>query len=524
MPTGSASSRPRCSPVCRLKFARRWHALAAVNAQLPAIAALTHALDAILTQGEKAAGLVSVRLDMRRSGSQIVLTVRGQQKPAAWLADLPVLMLNATGRVEDVRRVFPSAEAPKMPRGAWDHFTLHQVVGGFGRSTISRHPTRLAELRDLMAVAMLGKTQGYVAVHKPHEDEFATLRGVATDHHGNLAGNNDHQDAEIGFVIGGTFVDARDTASIAAARGGGAVASAAPVPTLRAALLNEGGAVVIECLAYEDPAADAVHRGLYDTSPVQAVGRLRPMQRTALNPGIGYVFGNVALPFPVASVRPWSEVRPSRLIRMIAGGRVWFGAAQMTDLRHDLFLTAKAASAARERFAGSVENMREAVRAIVRHDTRPWIELVFQLHGQGQRITGVLLPACDEAAAREELEAAYGPLRVCRAERFTLGREVIPTLGKYEKNPSGGDHFRRCGCADAGSRSDGRRHHTVARGSPPRWVTDRRTITPIFRVWGPTEGGAMFTPPQEAAIVRDACAADMSAPDRVVAARVDGAG
>ena len=60
------------------------------------------------------------------------------------------------------------------------------------------------------------------------------------------------------------------------------------------------------------------------------------------------------------------------------------------------------------------------------------------MHGQGQRITGVLLPACDEAAAREELEAAYGPLRVCRAERFTPGREVIPTLGKCEKNPGTG--------------------------------------------------------------------------------------
>ena len=71
---------------------------------------------------------------MRRSGAQVVLTVRGQQQPAAWLADLPVLMLNATGRREDVRRVFPSAERHAMPRAKWQHFALHQITGGFGRS------------------------------------------------------------------------------------------------------------------------------------------------------------------------------------------------------------------------------------------------------------------------------------------------------------------------------------------------------------------------------------------------------
>jgi hypothetical protein len=399
---------------------------AAVNAQLPRIAALTHALEAMLTRGDKAAGYVSVRLDVRRTGSQVVLTVRSQREPAAWLKDLPVLMLNATGRAEDLRRVFPSAEAPEMPRARWENFEVHQILGGFGRSTLARHPTRLQEMRDLLTVTMMGKQRSMVAIHKPCEDAFAGISGVATEHHGNLAGSNDHQDADIGFVIGGAFADSKEVASIAAARGAGAVMPRPPGRVNRAALLISGTAVGIECLAYEDPATDAAHRGIYDASIVQAIGRMRPMQRRTNNPAIGFVFANVALPFPVTSVRLWRDVRPSRIVRMVAGGRVWLNAKHMAIFRPDLFRSAKAAETARARFAPAIGDVIEAVRAIVRHDVQPWVKVVYQPHGQGQRISSLIVRALDESAAREDVEAELGDLRLYNVLRFTPGREVTP--------------------------------------------------------------------------------------------------
>jgi hypothetical protein len=400
--------------------------MAAVNVQLPRIASLAHAIEAILMQGDKAAGYVSVRLDMRRTGSQVMLTVRDQHERAAWLTDLPALMLNATGRIGDVRRVFPSAEALEMSRAKWEHFEVHQIVGGFGRSVLARHPTRLQELHDLMAVAMLGKRQGMVAVHMPHEDAFTGLRGVATVHHGNLAGSNDHQDADIGFIIGGAFADAKDVASIAASRGGGAIVPKAPGRTMRAALLTSGAAVEIETLAYEDPATDVAHRGIYDASIVQAIGRMRPMQRRTNNPAIGFVFANVALPFPVTSVRLWRDVRPSRIVRMVAGGRVWLNAKHMATFRPDLFRSAKAAETARARFAHSTADVIDAVRAIVRHDAEPWVKVVYQPHGQGQRISPLIVRATDAAAAREDIKAELGDLRSYNVLPFTPGREVTP--------------------------------------------------------------------------------------------------
>ena len=285
---------------------------------------------------------------------------------------------------------------------------------------------------------MLGKERGFLAVHKTQEASFGTMRGVTTEHHGNLAGSNDHQDADIGIIIGGAFASPHDTASIAAARGGGAVTVAVPVRARRAVLLSEGSAVEIDCLAYEDPASDPAHRGVYDASVIQAIGRMRPMQRTVHNPAIGYVFANVALPFPVTSVQRWQDVRPSRVIRMIARERVWLNAVQMATFRTDLFKTTKAAEAARTRFAGSVENVRDAVRAIVRHDTRPWLELVFQPHGQGQRISSVLIPAGAEAATRDEIEAELGALRLCQTVPFTRGREVTPATQNQAFIPAPG--------------------------------------------------------------------------------------
>jgi hypothetical protein len=285
-------------------------------------------------------------------------------------------------------------------------------------------------MHDLIKVMMLGKPQGMAAGHLAHEDKFAGIPELLTEHHGNLAGSNEHQDAEIGFIIGGAFPDPADVLSIAAARGAGALLPTAPVPTKRAALLTSGAAVAIECLAYDNPDLDVVHRGIYEGSIVQAVGRMRPMNRTADNPAIGYVFANVALPFPVTSVRRWSDIKPSRIIRMIANGRVWLNASHMALFRPDLFKSAKAAEHARAQFAKSTDDALDAVKAIVRNDRQPWVKLVYQRRGQGQRRSYGILPATDEKAAREEIEAEFGELRSCRCLPFTPGREVVPTPGK----------------------------------------------------------------------------------------------
>jgi hypothetical protein len=187
-----------------------------------------------------------------------------------------------------------------------------------------------------------------VVTHKSAESAFAGMPGIATGHFGDVAGSDMHADADAAFIIGGAFARPEDVASIAAARGGGAVAAAKPARMPRAALLATGAAVEIACMAYEEPTADVVHRGIYDASIVQAAGRVRPIERSADNPAVVYVFANVALPFPVTSVDRWRDVRPDRLARMVAAGVVWSNAADMAAHRPDLFPTTKAAERARD--------------------------------------------------------------------------------------------------------------------------------------------------------------------------------
>jgi hypothetical protein len=450
---------PGMDPDSRKAAAR----LAATNGQLAGIAGLTHALEAILTGGDAGAGLVSVRLDVKRRGSETVLTVRGQKEPAAWMADLPVLMMDATGRLDDVQRVFDS-ELAEAPRAAWPHCEVHQITGGFGRSTMARHKTRLAELRDFSALSTMDEPAALVVTHKSAEDTFMGMPGIVTAHHGAIAGLDAHAMVDAAFIIGGTFASPEDVASIAAARGGGAVAVARPERAMRAALLTSGAAVGIECLVYGDPAADAVHRGIYDASIIQAIGRVRPIERTANNPAVVYVFANVALPFPVASVTAWKDRRPDRVARMIAGGIVWTNATDMATYRPDLFKSAKAAEGARRRAAGTVADMREAVWQTVRHDPRPWVEIAFQPPGQGQRQRPIWCPAGAEAAAYAAIEAETGTPVRWRVSRFTAGREDTLAPGKLSTYPGMAESSS---APDAGSAFYGSAHCQQAAERPP---------------------------------------------------------
>jgi hypothetical protein len=198
---------------------------------------------------------------------------------------------------------------------------------------------------------------------------------------------------------------------------------------IRSALLTSGQAVEIECLGYADPAVDAVHRGVYDTSIIQAAGRVRPLERTADNPCVSYVFANVQLPFPIDTVTRWQDVRPDRLVKMVAGGAVWLNANDMATFRPDLFKTAKAAEHARSRFAGTIADMREAVRAIVRNDVRAWSQITYQPAGQGQKRHTVYVPTGAEAAVRHAVEGHYSGIVSWRVRSFTSGRKDPPPLG-----------------------------------------------------------------------------------------------
>jgi hypothetical protein len=115
----------------------------------------------------------------------------------------------------------------------------------------------------------------------------------------------------------------------------------------------------------------------------------------------------------------------------------------MATFRPDLFKTAKAAEHARSRSAGTVADMREAVRAIVRNDVRAWSQITYQLTGQGQKQRFVLAPEGAEAAIRHAVEAEHGTPVTWRVRRFTAGKKDTPIVGKEAYIPALGDSSDR---------------------------------------------------------------------------------
>jgi hypothetical protein len=418
---------PAMTPGMSLEKRRDEAERCAGNVMLRQIATLTHALDGILTRGEAGAGLVSVRHKMSRRGSETILTIRGQKQPAAWIAELPVLNLNATAILEDVRLVFPTAVMPEVPRAERPYAETHQVLGRWGRRNLANNPKRIAELKEFVRMQMTGRSTGLVITYKDIEHLFKGIPGVQTEHHGNIAGDDRYRDCDFLMVIGGGFASPAAIAAMAAGRGAGAVTTANPVPTTRIAQLTSGTAVAMpDVMAYEHPALDRVHRSIFPASVTQAAGRQSQIDRTASNPCVTFILANVVMDRPVDSIRFYRSIRVDRLGKMILRGKVITNAAHMHLVHPDLFPSAKAASNARHRSAGTIARTIQATYEVVRQDPRPWVLIEYQASGQGNGRCIAITPAGTEDDLREEYEAKLGRLPLWQVAPFTSGLEGVP--------------------------------------------------------------------------------------------------
>jgi hypothetical protein len=166
-------------------------------------------------------------------------------------------------------------------------------------------------------------------------------------HHGDYAGDDDHGDVDVVMQIGAPFAPYRKIAELASARFGVPVPIAKPVRMPCIALMEDGIGVQFERMGYEHPAAQFVHEGIYDTSPIQgALGRGRGLNRTAETPLEIEVFGNVPLPVPLASLSRW---RPSREPDLLAKGGTHSNARDLYRFHPDQFDSEGAAAKWRQR-------------------------------------------------------------------------------------------------------------------------------------------------------------------------------
>jgi hypothetical protein len=206
----------------------------------------------------------------------------------------------------------------------------------------------------------------------------------AVRYHGGTVGDDDFGDVEVQLVYGGAFAKPKDVRRLASAEAGRILPMIKPERTAAVALLADGSGAQFDRLAYADPEAQAVHRGIYDGSIEQAIGRGRGLNRTAANPLETYVFANCPLPAPVSTIERWR--RPSRLVKMLLLlGIVPLNAGDMARFCPNLFPSTGAALQAISRWGGRSAMVAE-IRRLAQTLPEITVKVTFQPAGQGFKV------------------------------------------------------------------------------------------------------------------------------------------
>jgi hypothetical protein len=201
------------TPATNLEARAEMARMAAINRQLPVIAAVWQGLRALLAEGERGAGRIALGTQDRRRGSWREITVHAQKYLATWIADLPIIMLGATTSTAGVRRFFPRTETRVPPHVAAPHARNRLILGGFGKTTLARRPKRLRQLRTWHEVHNLGRDQ-VVVTHLSAVSAFTDMAGTRTTHHGANAGDDSFRDTDALSVIGGSSARPEEVAAL----------------------------------------------------------------------------------------------------------------------------------------------------------------------------------------------------------------------------------------------------------------------------------------------------------------------
>ena len=384
-----------------------------INRSLPRIADALHAMEAMLTnEGQR--DVITLSVEVLKSGTHRVMMVHGLRRPHEWVTNRPVLICDATARPDKVTRFFPSLRHVAPPAPRLEHQIVHQRLGTFGKSAM-RDEKKLAAMVDEVTLRTLGRT-ALVLVHKEFENAFKHLPNVTVRHHGDTAGDDDNGDVDVVIQIGGPFARPQEIAEAATAETGRLVTPAKLVRTPCAALMMDGTGIQFERMAYEDPAAQAVHTGIYDASFVQGgLGRGRGINRSASTPLEVWIYGNLPLPVPVATLRRW---QPDLLGQMILAGGVHSNAQDRARFHPSIFKTHEASAKWQKRHVSDLES---DARVILDRDPRPHVKVTWQPAGQGHKSRWSVVPADDVEIYEGAALGEFGGLVTWRVEPFTDG-------------------------------------------------------------------------------------------------------
>jgi putative DNA primase/helicase len=362
----------------------------------------------------------------------------------AWRADFSpswvgeqtaILHLDATMRAELVRAYLPNMRFAEPVESAAPYATVRQIVkapttakrlaAGRSRQELTEDALPADALRevrafiyeraralrgrgrngvDLLVVAQKGAVEALKALGLPKNVEVGNFNGIAgLDRWGDVAGA-----IFLGRTLPGPEAVERQALALTNCRGavidGG---EAVPwYPRIRRAIaLRDGLSVGRDGEVHPDPMAEAIRWSICEGELVQAIGRVRAVNRTADNPVEIDILADVVLPITVDRVETWTSIDR---VRQMAGDGVWLeSATDRARARPDLWTTEKAA-----RLDDARGEPHSLIEFLSNKEMRltSWRWVRYRLAGAGQRPRRAAFDLVDVPDPRAWIEAWAGPL------------------------------------------------------------------------------------------------------------------
>ena len=260
----------------------------------------------------------------------------------------PVIHLDATMRPELARTVLPRLDMVEID-AASAHMKVRLVTGSFGKGNLCQDPQAAPEenqrranrLQDCVTYVCWQARQfapGKVLVitNLACAAAFEGIAGVSVAHFNAIAGLDAYRDVALLIVIGRPLPREADLHPMSSAFFGHEP-DGAYGHEIKGVLMRDGSTRGIKVIAHEDPKAELLRAAICDDEVLQAVGRGRGVNRTAIDPLEVHILANVALPLVHDHITPWEVLRPDVVQEMLLSGLAVDSPADASALHPDLF-------------------------------------------------------------------------------------------------------------------------------------------------------------------------------------------
>jgi putative DNA primase/helicase len=427
--------------------------------QLPRRAAMWHAAEELLSGPDDATGCLRTELRTTADGSILYLKLNGRRDIHERIAGVPIIALDATLNLDIVKHFFPRIKFALDLEVQAPHERVTQVVGlPVGKASLSqldpgkRRPEeerRVANKRERLLKVVRRLAAGRRCVVITNKELTPLFDGAGQNieiaHFNAIEGIDRWRNFDVLVTIGRPLPSPKAVEDMGAALTGKPVSLPEQPPSRkggrpqkmivqnRAIRLKNGAEVALPCRVFELPEAELIRQVVTEAAIMQAAGRARGVNRSAVNPVEVYmVLHDTTVPIAVDAVVQFEDLEPTKIDSMIERGLVPQWGADAAKLYPDLWPTTQAAQKAYRRAGLDPERIHARCRTspykgtdggtqarcrtcpykdiFIRRCTTPHFLLRYQPNGRGQKARVALVDQARLAETRKQLEEALGSL------------------------------------------------------------------------------------------------------------------